>query len=499
MYQTTDENVRRMKKMFHGDSDFITREFELRDGKKAAAVYIDGLADANIISDFILKPLMLDLPINVGEVGTAHNVDEASRAILNGDTIVFIDGYETAAFFNSKGFPTRSVTEPETETVIRGSREGFTESIRMNTAMLRRKIKTDHLRIESSTLGERSNTLVSLCWIDNIANPEIIEQARERIKAIDVDGILYSGQIEEYIEDAPKSLFRTLGYTEKPDVAAAKLLEGRCALMVDGTPYVLTFPYLFVENFQTAEDYVDRAYFSTFLRILRTLSFFISIFAPSFYIALVLYHHELIPTQLIYSIAAAGEGTPFSTPIETAVMLLIFEILYEAGIRMPRPAGQAVSIVGALVMGQAAVEAGIVGAPVVIIIAFSAVAGFVTPSLHESVSLTRWVVLILTTALGGFGMTLAFILFYFHLISLESFGVSYLFPVAPLHSDMKDVAVRVPLWMMVTRPSALKPLDLQRQANKGMPEFEECSDMAYNERSYQRSNPQQSNNRKAGE
>ncbi|MDR2606698.1 MAG: spore germination protein [Oscillospiraceae bacterium] len=473
MYQSCDENVRAIKARYPGDSDFIVREFEMYGGRKAAAVYIDGLTNADTISEFILKPLMLDLPINVGETGTAKTIDEASDAMLSGDTVVFIDGYDTAAYFNSKGFPTRSVTEPESETVVRGSREGFTESIRMNTAMLRRKLKTDHLRVEATTLGERSNTLVNICWIDNITNPGIVDMVRKRIQSVDVDGMLYTGQLEEYITDSPKSLFRTVGYTEKPDVAAAKLLEGRCAVMIDGTPYVLTMPFLFAENFQTAEDYVDRAYFATFLRILRTIAFFISVFMPSFYVALVMYHHELIPTQLMYNIAAAGEGTPFATPMEMVIMLLIFEILYEAGIRMPRPAGQAVSIVGALVMGQAAVEAGIVGAPIVIVVACSAISGFVMPSLHEVISLTRWSILIMTIALGGVGMVLGFVVLYVHLISLESYGAPYLAPLAPLSADMKDVTIRVPLRRMVTRPSALRPMDLKRQADSGSSGYDE--------------------------
>jgi len=466
MYKTCDENVREINRAFRGDSDFVLREFELRDGRKAAAVYIDGLADANTVSEYILKPLMMDYPINVGETGRVNSIDEVCQAILSGDTVIFIDGYDTAAFFNSKGFPTRSVTEPESETVVRGAREGFTESIRMNTAMLRRKLKTEHLRIESLTIGERSKTNVCICWIDNLTNPKIVQAVKRRLKKIDIDAALYSGQIEEYITDEPKSFFHTTGSTEKPDVLAAKLLEGRCSIFIDGTPYAITVPHLFIENFQTAEDYVLPALFATFLRFLRLTAFILSVYAPSFYTSLVLYHHELIPTQLMYSIAAAGENTPFSTSAEIVMMLFIFEILYEAGVRMPRPAGSAVSIVGALVMGQSAVEAGIVGAPVLIIVALSAIAGFVTPSLHESLVLMRWVLLALTVVLGGFGMVLGFMLFHIHLTSLESFGSPYLYPIAPLEEGVKDGVIRVPLMWMINRPRALKPLDIKRQADR---------------------------------
>ena len=244
----------------------------------------------------------------------------------------------------------------------------------------------------------------------------------------------------------------------------AKLLEGRCALIIDGTPFVLTMPMLFVESFQSPEDYAVRPYIAMFLRVIRVIAFFISLTAPALYVAMTLFHQELIPTTLLFTIAASSEGIPFNSVVETSLMLLTFEILKEAGIRLPKPVGQAISIVGALVMGQAAIEAGIAGAPVVIVIAFTAVAGFLVPNLSDAVTILRWYLLVLSALLGGYGITLGLMTILIHLAAIESFGAVYLYPFSPLNvGDMKDGILRAPLWSLRTRPGVLRPLDRVRQ------------------------------------
>ncbi|MDR0819809.1 MAG: spore germination protein [Oscillospiraceae bacterium] len=465
MSESVEKNIQRMEAMFRGDRDFVVREFELPDGTKAAVIFIDGLVNAKVISEHVIKPLMRGRPVNVSETGSAFSDEEAAKAMLSGDTVVFIDGIGSAEYYNTKGFPTRQVSEPETETVIRGPREGFTESLQMNTALVRRKLKTTHLRMELIQIGERSKTAMCLCWLDDVANPELIDEVRRRLELIDVDGVLSSGYIEEYIEDAPYSVFQTIGSTEKPDVVAGKLLEGRCALLVDGTPFALTMPMLFVENFHSPEDYAIRPYFATFLRLIRFAAFFVSLALPAFYVALVNFHQELIPAPLLYTIASASEGTPFSLTVETAVMLLTFEILREAGVRLPRPAGQAVSIVGALVMGQAAIEAGVVGAPVVIVIALSAMSGFVSPTASNAVAVLRWLLLLAASLTGGFGLVMTLLCVYLHLTSLTSIGAPYLHPIAPLSPrELGDTIVRIPVEMMINRPSPFHTLDKRRKA-----------------------------------
>ncbi|MDR2359822.1 MAG: spore germination protein [Oscillospiraceae bacterium] len=472
MFQTAEENLNAIAAIFRDDSDFVAREFQLPSGGSGAVVFIDGLASPEIINDFILKPLMNDAPISIGEAAKLDTIEKAAEVILDGDTVVFLDGFTTAAYFNTKGFPSRTISEPQTETVLRGPREGFTESMRTNTALLRRKLKTPDLRIESLRMGKRTRTTVCLCWLDSIAAPDLIDEVRKRIDTIDVDAILGSGYVEEFIEDDPLSPFQTIGYSEKPDVVAAKLLEGRCALIIDGTPFALTMPFLFIENFQSPEDYSIRPLSASFLRLIRIISFPVTLTLPALYVALVNFHSELIPTALLYTIAAASEGTPFSAPLETAVMLLIFEILREAGIRLPKPTGQAISIVGALVMGQAAIEAGIVGAPVVIIIAFCAVASFVSPTVSDAANLMRWVLLLLGATMGGFGILLGVLSIYILLASTQSFGAMYLHPIAPLSlKELGDTVVRIPMWMLKTRPSALRPQDKNRRSDDPKPDF----------------------------
>ena len=490
-----ETNISAMKRLLCDDSDFIVRVFEIpvAGGKKAALFFIDGLVRAETIRDTILRPLMMesrhisageeaqnfsirDLSRSFllsGELKTGTTYEEVCAACLMGDTAVMVDGFAEFIFLNTKGFERRAVTEPQTETVVRGPREGFTEVLRTNTSLIRRKLKTSHLRMDMMTIGRKTQTNVCLAYLDNVANPALIREVKRRLDRIDTDSILSSGFVEEYIEDAPSSVFQTIAYTEKPDIVAAKLLEGRCALVVDGTPFVLTMPMLFIECFHSPEDYTIRPFIATFLRVIRAISFLLSLSAPAIYVAMTVFHQELIPTTLLFTIAAASENTPFNSVTETAIMLLTFEVLKEAGIRLPKPVGQAVSIVGALVMGQAAIQAGLVGAPVVVVIAFTAVSSFLVPQLSDSTSLLRWFLLLLASIFGGFGITMGVMALLFHLASLESFGSHYLYPYAPFSlTDMKDSIVRAPLWRMRTRPATLRPQDAVRQ-NMERPHFEQ--------------------------
>lgn len=487
------KNIYAMKHFFCEDNDFVVREFEIpvSSGIRAAIFYIDGLAGADIINDSILQPLMVesrkaenretlrfksissvtDWLVLSGEIEIGTTYGGACDACLVGDCALMIDGFSEFVHINAKGYEKRSITEPQTETVVRGPREGFTEVLRTNTALIRRKLKTTHLRMDMINTGEKSNTALCLTYIDDVANPELVREVKRRLASIDTDAILSSGYIEEFIEDTPLSIFQTINYTEKPDIVAAKLLEGRCALIIDGSPFVLTMPMLFIECFQSPEDYAIRSYFATFLRIIRVIGFFFAIISPGVYVALTAFHQELIPTTLLFTIVAASEDIPFNSMFETAIMLLTFEIIREAGVRLPRPVGQAISIVGALVMGQAAIQAGIVGAPVVIVIAFSAVSTFLVPNLSDIVTLLRWFLLILGSILGGYGIALGLMLILIRLASLESFGSVYLYPFAPFNiRDMKDSIIRMPLWRMHTRPDILKPQDSVRQ-NMDRPDF----------------------------
>jgi spore germination protein KA len=269
--------------------------------------------------------------ISVGSVEQVNSINEVVDSCLSGDTVLLINGFKEALVISTRGWESRGVEEPKTESVVRGPREGFSETLRTNTTLLRRKIKNPDLTLESMKIGRKTKTSVCIAYLKGVANPRLIEEVKRRLKRINTDAILESGYIEEFIEDAPFSIFPTIANSEKPDVVAAKILEGRAAILVDGTPFVLTVPMVFIENFQSAEDYYSRAYFASLVRVLRFVSFMISTLAPALYVALTTFHQELIPTPLLFTMAAAREGIPFPAVLEAGMMIIVFEILREAG------------------------------------------------------------------------------------------------------------------------------------------------------------------------
>jgi spore germination protein KA len=486
LYKNLNENLDALRKQFSDCCDLVIREFTFghNGAFKAALVFLDGLSDLKILNESIVKPLMYDSRllsidlqadtatferlrdrlISAGDIKTLTMIAEITESCLSGNALLLVDGFAQVLEISAKGWDKRAVSEPSTETVLRGPREGFIENMRTNTAMIRRKIRSPSLKIRPLKLGDRSNTQVSIVYLESVANPELVAEVERRLKNIKTDAVLSAGNVEQYIEDSTYSPFQTMWYSEKPDTIAAQLLEGRVAVLVDGTPFVLTMPMLFIENFQTSEDYAVRTGYATALRILRFIAFIISLFGPATYVALTTFHQELIPTTLLFTMAASSEGLPFPAALEAGIMMLAFEILKEAGVRMPRPIGQAISIVGALVMGEAAVQAGLVGAPIVIVIAITAVASFVVPFVSDAVSILRWFLLILAASMGTYGITLGAFGILIHLTALRSFGTNYLAPFAPLQEDdLKDTFVRVPLWAMRSRPRAVRPQDMKRQ------------------------------------
>lgn len=421
------ENLNFIKEKFgeSGDVKKLMLQFGPDNEMSAALIFIDGLIDNDVLTQAILRPLrewkpskkeipsedeladvFMEKILCAGEIEKVSSLSELISGCLSGNTAIIIDGCLSGLVVNSKGWEKRGVSEPQSETVVRGPKEGFTENLRTNTALIRRKIKSPQLRMESLTIGRKTRTDICIMYLEGVASDETVKEVRYRISNLRVDSILESGYIEEYIEDAPFSPFPTVGNTEKPDVVAGRLLEGRIAVVVDGTPFVLTVPMLFIESFQTPEDYYTRPLYASMTRLIRYIGYFITVFAPAIYIALTSFHQELIPTTLLFTIANAREGTPFPVFFETALMVFAFEILREGGIRLPRPVGQAISIVGALIMGEAAVSAGIVGAPVVITIAITSVASFLVPPQNESASVLRLFLMILSAFAGLYGISM---------------------------------------------------------------------------------------------
>nr|WP_240689471.1 spore germination protein [Ammoniphilus sp. YIM 78166] len=484
------ENIQRVKETLGNSGDIIIREIRIGQDErlKAAILYTDGLSNKNAIHDFIMETLMLNVQgtdlvqkmssashplallkesiLAVGDIQDVFDFETLLDWLLSGRTIFLLDGYAQGFSIGMSGWEDRGVTEPSTQTVIRGPKEGFSESLRTNTALIRRKIKDPHLWLESRKIGRVTKTDVAIMYIKGIANDKVIEEVRIRLERIDIDGILESGNIEELIQDETYTPFPTVFNSERPDVIAAGLLEGRIAILIDGTPFVLLVPALFTQFYQSAEDYYQRADIGTLLRLLRFLCFFLALIAPSLYVAIVTFHQEMIPTPLLISLAAQREGVPFPAFVEALIMEITFEILREAGVRMPRAVGQAVSIVGALVIGQAAVEAGFIAPAMVIVVSITAIASFVVPSFNMSISIRilRFGLMGLAASFGLFGITVGLIALVLHLSSLRSFGVPYMSPFAPLIvADQKDSIIRVPQWAMFTRPRLISQKNVVRE------------------------------------
>lgn len=483
------ENIQQVKQMLGNSSDIVIREILIgKEGLvKAGIIYTDGLVDTNSIQNFILESLMLDihpeqdqflssqqnvlqiLKDRILAVGSIQDVSEFSSLftfLLSGYVILLLDGYEQGFTICMRGGKDRGVMESTTETVVRGPKEGFTENLSTNTALIRRKIKSTHLWLETKKIGRVTNTDVAVMYIDGIVNDKVVEEVHRRLDRIDIDGILESGYIEELIQDETYSPFPTIYYSERPDVISAELLEGKVAIIVDGTPIVLIVPALFVSFIQSAEDYYQRADISTLIRLLRFFSIFIALLGPSLYIAITTFHQEMLPTALLIGLAAQREGVPFPAFIEALIMEVAFEILREAGLRMPKAIAQAISIVGTLVIGSAAVEAGIVSAAMVIVVAITAISSFVLPAFAMSMSIRmlRFPMMALAASFGLFGILVGFIALVLHMCSLRSFGVPYMSPFGPfIREDIKDTFIRVPQWRMFSRPRLISQKNNKRE------------------------------------
>ncbi|MEW6229663.1 MAG: spore germination protein, partial [Bacillota bacterium] len=371
------------------------------------------------------------------------------------NSAIIFDGTPKALICATQGFETRTIDEPPAETVIRGPREGFVESIRTNISLIRRRIKSPNLWIEKFTLGHLTRTDVAMVYIKGLATEELVQEVRQRVSRIETDGILESGQVEEFIEDSPFAVFPLVFRTERVDRVVSQILEGKVAIITDGTPFVLVVPMTFPVLLQAPDDYYEKVPIGTFLRFLRFVAFGASVILPATYVAIITFHQELLPTELLLRISAAKEGVPFPVLFEVFMMELLFELLREAGIRLPRAIGPAVTIVGALVLGDAAIRAGLVSPPVVIIVALTAIASFTVPTFSFGIAarLMRFVFIVLGGMFGLFGVQFGVLVLVIFLSSLRSFGQPFLSPMAPMIiRDWKDLYVRMWHWGMRTRP-----------------------------------------------
>ncbi len=473
---TLDHDIHYLKTMFQQSSDLVYRSFQIGNQQDGQLIYFSGFVDQKTLDSAIMKPLLayqdntesgtmfsthdmdafvLNQVFSVGKISTGRKLQDVADHILSGGAVILIDGVPQALFISATSREQRAIEEPTTEAVVRGPKEGFIENIQTNISLVRRRLKTHRLKVKPTKIGRLSQTDIAITYIDGIVDPDLIEEVQQRLNRIDIDAIEESGYIEELLEDNPYSIFPQMLNTERPDRLVGHLLEGKVGILIDNTPFVLILPITFYEMMTASEDYYGRYMISSAIRLLRYLFLLIAIFFPSIYIAVTTFHQELMPTNLLFSVAASRENVPFPAIVEVFLMEISFEALREAGVRLPKPVGQAVSIAGALVIGESAVQAGLVSAPLVIVVAITGIASFMIPSysLSGGIRVVRFGMMILTSILGMYGLLLGGFLILIHMARLRSFGVPYSAPIAPLHvSDLKDVFIRVPWWAMIKRP-----------------------------------------------
>lgn len=484
--KSLDENIELFKNVFSEDQTVSYRVFQNKhlDEAKCCIFYLDGMVNSEIINENIIQPILRDdmteniqthnlldeiryKVIVANNISVTEDFNTIAAALYSGDTVFLLEGNNRVLIINSKGWKTRAVTEPESSRVVRGPREGFTEALMMNISLIRRKIKSHELKFKFKEIGERTHTKVCICYIDDIVSKDIIKELEKRLDEIKIDAVLDSGYIQELIRDEPFSPLETVGYSERPDVIAGRLLGGRAAVIVDGSPVVLTVPFVIVETIQSNEDYYNNYIFASINRIFRGVSLLLSISVPALFVAILTYHQEMLPTPLLLSISASRQGVPFPTVLSMFIMLLIFDLLREVGTRMPTPIGQAVNIVGTLVLGQAAVEARLVSAPIVIVTAFTGIVNLMNITFIGPSIIIRFFLLFASSFLGIYGFIFGFVLTLLHLMTLRSFGVPYMLGTTRIENhDGQDVLIRAPWWSMTLRPKIIAARNLVRQTSK---------------------------------
>ncbi len=461
------QNTELIRGIFSKDAILRTRQITSKSGVDFCLIYFDGMVSDEIINESIIKPIILsDEPLwedraaftssrilFSSEVKINDRTDDAIRSVLYGDTILLVDGSDKPITVNTKGWQKRGIDEPENEKILKGPREGFNESAMTNAALIRRKLLTPDFSVETMSVGRRTDTRVFICYLASLTDEKTLGELKSRLSKIDIDGVLDSNYLNEQIRDAKSSLFKTTGATERPDVVAANLLEGRIAIICDGSPVVLTVPYLFSENFQSDEDYYTSYKMASANRILRLVCFIIAISAPALYLAMTTFHLGLLPPDFTLAVANSSLGVPFSPITECISLIIVFEILTEAGLRTPQSVGTALSIVGGLVVGQAAVEAGFISAPMLIAVALGGISGLMVPRLRTSVFYCRLAFTVLAAMLGIYGVLIGLTVLLIHILSLRSFGTDYTESLRRITAQSsKDTVVRCSWTNMIIRP-----------------------------------------------
>lgn len=466
LYPDYDSNKKRFKDDFKDCSDFLLREAVIC-GEKGFFCAMDGLINSLQLSQMVTSPILArklefnnnnDLlnqiklsVVNSVELNEATTFQDCYYFLMSGFCVFVLDGCNRALVFGIQGWARRSVDEPSNESNVKGAKECFIEALNDNKALLRKRLKTHHLKFKQIKLGTAANTPVVIAYIDNRADEELVREVEHRLKAANFNTVVDYGELVPFVDTDIKSFFSCVGNTERPDTAVSKLLEGRVIIMVEGTPFVIYLPYLFSDNFQSVDDYDSPPFHSGFIRALKYFSFLISIFLPGIYVGVGTFHQELIPTNLLYTIASEEITTPFSLMTEAIMLLILYEIMREAGIRLPKAIGHAVSIIGGIIIGETTVTAGIIGAPMLVVIAMTAISSYVVYPLYESVSVLRFIFILLGGMFGVYGIIFGAGIIYINICSLDPFGVPLSSPISPLDKhSLGDIFYRE-TWLKLSK------------------------------------------------
>lgn len=481
-----DKTIEQIQITLGNSPDMRIHRFRIIDSLNCSLLYLKSFTDVKELEESILGPLlqlktppqdMQSLAVQLPKADTQEiiSLEESCRSLAWGDVVLLISGFKSALKIPLKKYEQRVVTEPDNEKVVRGPRDCFLESLWTNIGLLRQRIKNANFRLEIITLGTKTCTEVGIVYVEGVANRQILEEVRRRVQKINVDRVLTGNTVAEMIQDDAWSPFPLAQITERPDRLAHHLLDGRIGIMVDGEPIVHVVPTVFWDFLKAADDYIESGYFITFVRLLRYLSHLITLLLPGAYVALTTIHLQMLPQSLAVIVAGARTRTPFPVSIELLLMELMVEVLREAGLRMPGTFGQTISVVGALVIGEAGVTAGLIEPIVVVVVAFTTLASFIVPSYHAAlaVRMLRFPLILLSSFLGFFGLVLGAMFYLFYLVNLRSFGIPYFAPMAPLFlKDMKDLLVRFPWWSLSQRPAVYRPEDRISQGQNQKPEPE---------------------------
>ena len=470
--KTLSKNIAELKKLLPSE-DILTYSFASQDSVSCAIIYADGIVNKQLLGDLIARPLSRTFLKNDGgrvalnaetleklllfpELKTADNFQDAVKELLDGNSLLLVDGVTMGFIVGAKLLPNRAVMEPPTDVAVKGPREGFIEDVKTNMSLVRKRLKSPDLRFETLRVGRRSDTAVTLCYLSGTSNADVLADVKQKIQKIDVDHIPDSSYIAALISPKKHSLFHMLGSTEKPDIFCAKIAEGRVGILVDGSPIALTAPYLLTEGLQSSEDYFHSPFVSTTFRFLRLLALFVAILLPAFYVSAQLFKMQLLPLGLMLTIASSVRELPLSPNLEMFVVLFLLEVLKEASVRMPKYVGMSLSVVGALVLGETAVSAGFLSTPAIIIVAFSGICLYTVPNFVETGGVLRWLFLLVAGSIGPFGIVLLLTFLLYYLITTDGFGAPLLAPFSPLlPRDLRDTIVKYDVSNLKKRPASL--------------------------------------------